>query len=135
MLLGHEHCNVALIDSRIMTLFGVSEQNINNGTISALLTTIGDQVELNLPNGWSIAIDNGYNTLAQSLNLYRPQALARVPAASPAVAAQTNDATSSARSSLTNASRSGVTASTEKRRLSLSFASESKRPRNDEKLN
>ena len=132
VLLGHEHCDVALIGSRIMTVFGVGEQNINNGTISALLTTIGDQIELNLDAGWSIVIENGYSTLAQSLNLYRPQALARVPAASPAVAARTNDATSSARSSLTNASRSGVTASTEKRRLSLSFASESKRPRNDE---
>ena len=51
VLLGNEHCDVALIGSRIMTLFGVGEQNINNGTISALLTTIGDQIELNLPNG------------------------------------------------------------------------------------
>ena len=51
VLLGHGNCDAALISSRIMTLFGVGEQNINNGTISALLTTIGDQIELNLPNG------------------------------------------------------------------------------------
>ena len=71
VLLGHRNCDAALIGSRIMTLFGVGEQNINNGTISALFTTIGDQVQLKLTHGWSLVINHGYNTLAQNLNLYR----------------------------------------------------------------
>ena len=82
-LLGHGNCDAALIGSRIMTLFGVGKQNINNGTILALLTTIGDQVQLNLPDGWLLEIKNGYSTLAQTLNLYGPQVLAQAPAASP----------------------------------------------------
>ena len=128
VLLGHKNCNAALIGSRILTLFGISEQNINNGTISALFTTIGDQVQLNLPDGWSLEIRHDYNTLAQSLNLYRPQVLAQAPAASPAVASCTNAATPSARLALTNASRLGGAASTKKRRLALAFASDAKRP-------
>ena len=131
-LLGHGNCDVALIGSRIMTLFGAGEQNINNGTISALFTTIGDQVQLNLADGWKMEIEHGYSTLSQQLNLHRPQVLAKLPAASPAASSRTNVATSSAKSALTNASRPGVTGSTEKRRLALSFALETKRPRNDE---
>ena len=131
VLLGHRNCDAALIGSCVMTLFSVGKQNINNGTISALFTTIEDQVQLNLPDGWALEIRNGYNTLAQSLNLYRPQVLAQAPVASPAVASRTNAATASAKSALTNALRLGGAASTKKRRLALTFASDAKRPQND----
>ena len=117
---------------RILTLLGIGEQNINSGTISALFTTIGDQVQLNLPKRWSLMIHHGYNTLAQNLNLYWPRMLAQAPLASPAVASCNYAATASARSTLTNAMRLGGTSvAPKKRRLTIELGSNSKHPRND----
>lgn len=119
VLLGHKNCDAALVGGRIQSLFGVGEQNINNIIISALFTTIGDQIHLNLADGWLIEIHHSYSTLSQMLNIYHPRMLAQAPSASLAVLSWCNSTANSEGLVLPSASCLGRNSTTNKKHQTL----------------